>query len=134
MVRGFNIDFEKCTECMRCMIACSRVKQGAVEFGASRVFIHKQWPELPEIRVCRFDDCIDKPCIDACPVEAITNEDGDVRIDPDICTACGLCVEACPYSAIRQWPDAIAFKCDFCDGDPACVKECVTFALQKKEE
>ena len=134
MIRGFSLDYEKCTECMRCMIACSHSKCGTFELGASRIVIRKQWPEIPGIMVCRFDDCIDKPCVDVCPVEAITNEDGCVLIDADTCTGCGLCVEVCPYNAIRQWNDGIAFKCDFCGGDPACVKECVSGALRKKEE
>ncbi len=127
---GFEIDLEKCTECERCMIACSLQKRELVDLHASRVRIVRSWPELPEIRVCRFDDCEGQPCIEACPVEAISSEQDLVLIDEDTCTGCRACVEACPFQAI--WMDGdLAFKCDFCQGDPACAKECVTAALLK---
>lgn len=133
MAVGFFITPEKCTECERCMIACSQVKTGNVRLLDSRISICNRWPEPSEIRVCRFDDCEDHACIGVCPVEAITEDNGMVVIDEDACIGCEACVEACPYNAIRMQDDK-AWKCDFCGGDPACVKECVTGALLKKEE
>ena len=105
-------------------------KIGVVQLAASRVKVLKAWPKAPEIRICRFDDCA-KPCIEACPVEAISVKEGIVVIDRDACTGCGACVEECPYGAIYIDQEGLAFKCDFCGGDPACVKECVTGALVK---
>ena len=113
------------------MIECSRVKTGAVRMQDARIRIIREWPNLPEIRVCRFDDCPDKPCIESCPIEAITMTEGIVRIDRDACTGCRVCTEACPWDAIWMDEDDLAFKCDFCGGDPACVKECVTKAISK---
>lgn len=44
------------------------------------------------------------------------------------------CVEACPYDAIwYHEEDDIILKCDFCHGDPQCVKYCPTNALISKE-
>ncbi len=41
-------------------------------------------------------------CDDECPVEAIS-EQGDVRvIDPDTCTDCGACEDVCPVGAISE--------------------------------
>ena len=131
---GFEIDESKCTECERCMIACTLEKHGLVNLKLSRIRIIRKWPEYPSINVCRFDDCETKACMDVCPVEAITEKDGYILIDENTCTGCGLCVEACPYDAIYQDDEGIAYKCDFCGGDPACVKECVTGAIKVKGE
>jgi Fe-S-cluster-containing hydrogenase component 2 len=128
---GFGIDPEKCTECERCMNACSLEKEGVIRLQASRIVVERRWPETPRLNVCRFDACPGQPCIASCPVEAIENRNGLVLIDRETCTGCGACVEACPFQAIRI-EDDIAFKCDFCGGDPACVPECVTAALVKE--
>ena len=39
-------------------------------------------------------------CVADCPVEAITENDGQYFIDPDLCTDCGACVGSCPTDAI----------------------------------
>jgi anaerobic carbon-monoxide dehydrogenase iron sulfur subunit len=128
----FAIDFGQCTECRRCMIACSLTKTGGVRMGSSRIDIQSDWPEVPEIRVCRFEDCAGHPCIASCPVSAISESEGSVLIDAETCIGCGSCVAVCPFHAIRI-ERGIAFKCDFCGGDPECVKECVTGALRNGE-
>jgi Fe-S-cluster-containing dehydrogenase component len=136
MPLGFDIDGNLCTECLRCLGACSLTKLGRVQPPLARIAVKRRWPELPEIQVCRFDDCPDQPCIDSCPVEAITrNAQGFVLIDRDTCTGCRSCVEACPYGAIwmEENGSEVAYKCDFCGGSPACVQECVTGALVQKE-
>ena len=130
MGTAFRFDFEKCTECKRCMIGCSVEKTGLVQLLDSRITIERNWPELPEIPVCRFDDCDGHPCIAACPVEAISEKDGLVLIDAETCTGCEACVDDCPSHAIRMRGE-VALKCDFCAGDPECVKACVTVAIAK---
>jgi Fe-S-cluster-containing hydrogenase component 2 len=131
MGTGFAFDFERCTECERCMIACSIAKEQRVLLRRSRISIARSWPELPEIRVCRFDDCEGQPCIGACPVGAISSGGGIVRIDAGTCTGCGACVEVCPHQAISM-VDGIALKCDFCEGEPECVPACGTLAIIRK--
>jgi len=128
---GFDIDLEKCTECRRCAIACSLAKTGTVSLLASRIDVRPNWPEVPEIRVCRFDDCADQPCIGVCPVSAISVDDGLVLIAAETCIGCGACESVCPFGAIRI-RDEKAVKCDFCGGSPACVVECVTGAIEMK--
>ena len=41
-------------------------------------------------------------CVDECPAEAITMEDGVARIDIKKCTECATCVDICPSAAIRM--------------------------------
>jgi len=113
------------------MIACSLAKSGAVRMRSSRIDIRPHWPDVPEIRVCRFEDCADHPCIEACPVAAISDSDGVVLIDAESCIGCGACEAVCPHQAIRT-ESGKALKCDLCGGDPACVKECVTAAIQNR--
>jgi Fe-S-cluster-containing hydrogenase component 2 len=116
------------------MAACALAKTGSVRLADARIRIVRSWPEVPGIRVCRFEDCdgragLGQPCIAACPVEAIANRDGYVLIDREACTGCGACVEECPYQAIQLDAGQRAFKCDFCGGEPSCVPECATAAL-----
>ncbi|MEI6386676.1 MAG: 4Fe-4S binding protein [Spirochaetota bacterium] len=131
MGTGFTFDFEHCTECQRCMIACSVAKERIVFLKRSRISIVRAWPELPEILVCRFDDCAGQPCIEACPVGAISCEGGLVLIDAETCTGCEACVLVCPSQAIIMG-EGIALKCDFCGGAPECVKACGTLAISRK--
>jgi Fe-S-cluster-containing dehydrogenase component len=128
---GFVIDVERCTECRRCMIACSLAKSGGVRMQSSRIGITPNWPELPKILVCRFEDCAGHPCIEACPVAAIRESAGVVLIDAETCIGCSACEVVCPYQAIKL-EDGKALKCDLCGGDPACIKECVTGAIRDK--
>jgi len=131
---AFVIEPEKCTECKRCVVACSLHHDGYIQPMLARIGIQKRWPEAPFIHVCRFEDCEEKPCIEVCPADAIYEKDGYILIDSEACIRCGACVPACPYHGIfmnDQTGEAI--KCDFCGGDPACVKECVTEAITVKE-
>ena len=43
-------------------------------------------------------------CMEACPVEAISEGDPKYVIDPETCTDCGTCVEECPVEAISEAP------------------------------
>ena len=47
--------------------------------------------------------CIDKSCVEVCPVDCIHYEEGTDRklyIDPDECIDCGACEPVCPVTAI----------------------------------
>lgn len=39
-------------------------------------------------------------CIDTCPVEALSLENGKAVVDEDECIDCGACVEVCPNGAL----------------------------------
>lgn len=130
----FSVDPEKCTECGRCTLVCSLTKTGRIQPRESRITIIRNWPEIPEISVCRFEACPEHPCIEACPFEAVTIEDGKVLIVQEKCRGCRICLPACPFSAIRMnGKGNRAVLCDLCGGNPACAAECVTSALTYSE-
>ncbi|MDD4816511.1 MAG: 4Fe-4S binding protein [Victivallaceae bacterium] len=39
-------------------------------------------------------------CVDACPVSAISMEDGKAKVNADECIECGACVGECSQDAI----------------------------------
>ena len=41
-------------------------------------------------------------CVDECPAEAITMEDGIAKVDRKKCTECKTCVDVCPSAAIQM--------------------------------
>jgi Fe-S-cluster-containing hydrogenase component 2 len=71
--------------------------------------------------------CQDAPCMNVCPVKAISREEqmGRILIDYDACIGCRSCVSVCPFGAMSfNTTDKQVFKCDLCDGDPQCVRFC----------
>lgn len=41
-------------------------------------------------------------CVEVCPVNAISEKDGLINIDKNVCLECGCCVATCPQKAI-EW-------------------------------
>ncbi|MCQ2555669.1 MAG: 4Fe-4S dicluster domain-containing protein, partial [Clostridia bacterium] len=84
--------------------------------GMESSMIDEKYYEPPLIDVIRFacnrcpDDrifitdacqgCLEHPCIEVCPMEAISMKHGRSVIDEEKCIKCGKCKEVCPYSAI----------------------------------
>ena len=55
--------------------------------------------------------CIEHPCIEVCPKQAIHMENGRSVIDQEKCIKCGKCVSACPYNAIIKQERPCAAAC-----------------------
>jgi len=52
--------------------------------------------------VVEKDECIGcETCVPACPVQAITMQDGVAVINQETCTQCETCVGTCPVEAIK---------------------------------
>jgi Fe-S-cluster-containing hydrogenase component 2 len=76
--------------------------------------------------------CQDAPCVNVCPVKALSLDEGMARIivDYDVCIGCRSCVAVCPFGAMSYNSiDKKVFKCDLCDGDPQCVRFCEVGAV-----
>ncbi len=119
-------DHLRCTGCRRCEIACSLHHEGWIWPEASRIRIFMPFPGLEVIHLCA--QCDDYPCVEACPVEALSVDERTkaVLVDREKCTGCGVCIDACPGQVPFLHPkDGKATICDLCGGDPECVKVCV---------
>jgi Fe-S-cluster-containing hydrogenase component 2 len=71
--------------------------------------------------------CQDAPCLNVCPVKAISKDEklGAMLVDYDTCIGCRSCVAVCPFGAMNfNVIDKKVFKCDLCEGDPQCVRFC----------
>lgn len=136
----------RCTGCQRCEANCTLSNDGKVHPYISRIHAHERqqfgaavekdylngpgvfgnWSIEPN--TCR--QCIDAPCMKACPVGAIyPDELTSVRLlDQDKCIGCGACVTACPFKMPRIDPEiGKSTKCIACG---ACVAGCPTSALK----
>jgi Fe-S-cluster-containing hydrogenase component 2 len=100
----------------------------------ARIQVYKEGVETQFPITCTL--CRD--CIDGCPEEALSEENGIIDVDLDRCIACGTCVDTCKYNAIQlslenSGCEGKAFKCDLCGGDPECVKVCPVEAIKFEE-
>jgi carbon-monoxide dehydrogenase iron sulfur subunit len=118
-------DYEMCSGCRRCELACSMHHEDWMWPEASRVRVFMPFPGLEVPLLCA--QCDNYPCVDACPVEALTIDEDTtaVLVDREKCTSCGACIDACPGKIPFLHPgDNKATICDLCGGDPECVKVC----------
>jgi Fe-S-cluster-containing hydrogenase component 2 len=76
--------------------------------------------------------CEDAPCMNVCPVKAISRDEetGAVMVDYNICIGCRSCVAVCPFGAMNyNVIEKKVFKCDLCGGDPQCARFCDVNAI-----
>lgn len=128
-------NFDLCTGCRICQMACAMSKTSGFNPRRSRLIIKDKAENLyHKPIVC--SQCKNAYCMNVCPAKAITrNKQGIVIIDGDKCIGCGLCVQFCPENLVSLDPDTgKAVKCDMCSGDPECVKACPTGALELIEQ
>ncbi len=130
-MRQIVVDQSKCTGCGLCELACSYENEKVYNPAKSRIKVERVGMPAEAI-VVACEQCIKAECVDACPLNAIAEneETGAYVVDESICTGCGLCVEACPLDIIKIHPEKeVAMKCDLCNGNPKCIGRCPTGAL-----
>ena len=108
MEKVLTINYQKCTGCRLCELVCSVMHDGVSN-------------------PARSQQCEDAPCLNVCPVKAVSRDEdyGFVAVDYDICIGCRSCVAVCPFGAMNyNVIDKKVFKCDLCGGNPQCVRFC----------
>jgi len=118
-------NYELCSGCRRCEIACSLFHEGEIWPEASRVRVFMFVPGVEVPHLCF--QCEDYPCVEACPAEALSVDEktGAVKVEVSKCTACGVCIEACPGRVPHLHPSGnYMVICDLCNGQPKCVEAC----------
>jgi Fe-S-cluster-containing dehydrogenase component/formate-dependent nitrite reductase membrane component NrfD len=134
------IDQSRCIGCHACTTACK--SENEVPLSVSRTYVKSvDVGTFPEARrnfqVTRCNQCVDAPCVTACPTSAMfKRDDGIVDFDKQACIGCKACIAACPYDAIFINPeDHSAEKCNFCAHrldvglEPACSVVCPVEAI-----
>lgn len=134
MQKVLFVDWEKCTGCRLCEMACSIRHEGECN------------PQLSRIRIVTFPGwgasfpstcaaCTVALCKEVCPVGAICIDDeiGMPVVKEELCIGCKECVVHCPLGAAAIHPRIRkAMMCDLCGGDPECIKFCSHGAITYK--
>ena len=126
MAKLLYVDHQKCTGCQLCELVCAVSHDGISNPARSRIRVVK-WEAEGLYIPMSCQQCQDAPCLNVCPVKAISRNDDiqKVVVDYDVCIGCRSCVSACPFGAMMfNSIDNKVFKCDLCDGDPQCVRFC----------
>jgi len=133
-------DYRACVGCQTCEMTCTMFNHKEVNPSKSRIKIYTFQPAVFIGIVCQ--QCMDRPCCNACPVEPDSEghralyenpKTKALAVNVDRCIKCGKCVEACKtkrngniYMNVNGNPDGY---CTLCNGDPQCVKQCPQNAL-----
>ena len=132
MSKVLYVDHQKCTGCQLCELVCAVSHDGKSNPARSRIRVVK-WEAEGLYIPMTCQQCQDAPCLNVCPVKAISRaeETARVTVDYDICIGCRSCVTACPFGAMNfNATDRQVFKCDLCEGDPQCVRFCEVKAVE----
>lgn len=132
MEKILSIDYQKCTGCRLCELVCAVMHDGVSNPTRSRIRVMK-WESEGLYVPMSCQQCEDAPCMNVCPVKAISRDEdlGFVKVDYDVCIGCRSCVAVCPFGAMNyNTIDKKVFKCDLCGGDPQCVRFCDVNAIR----
>jgi anaerobic carbon-monoxide dehydrogenase iron sulfur subunit len=126
MPKALYIDYEKCTGCRLCELVCAVKHYGISNPARARIKVMK-WEQEGLYVPMSCQQCQDAPCLNVCPVKAISRDEelGRLMVNYDVCIGCRSCVTVCPFGAMSfNVIDRQVLKCDLCDGDPQCVRFC----------
>jgi Fe-S-cluster-containing hydrogenase component 2 len=113
------LDLDKCYECKKCL----EIEPGLYSLIERGI----------RVAVCRH--CVNAPCINACPVEALERPEGGDLIRYNMkCISCKQCANACPVGAnpveILKYRTFPAYKLNV----SGCIKVCKEDAVQEVDK
>ena len=122
-----------CTGCRECEVVCSLFHFGECNPERSAIRVDRlEIDGLAESIPVVCQQCDDAPCVDACPMDALSRNDETqvVRLDQESCDGCEECIEACPIGSLKIDPvNQVVIHCDLCGGQPHCVGLCHSHCL-----
>ncbi len=127
--KRISVVAEACAGCRTCELVCAmrHYKSNNPRKSAIRVALLFPEPGINSPSVCK--QCEDPPCVEACPVDAMTVDDlGVITISPEKCIKCLACIRACPWGALYIHDDIpTPIVCNLCgySKDPSVIPECV---------
>lgn len=151
--RFIYVDMEKCMGCKSCELACG-LEHAKTDIFTAALQKKRLQPRTTVIlggdlitpMQCR--QCENAPCAIVCPVGAIYQADGMIKLNEAVCIGCKLCSMVCPFGVIRMKIEVKkignrltkkgrALKCDLCiertgevsEASCACIQACPTKAL-----
>ena len=135
MTKILQMDYEKCTGCKNCELACSLKHSGELNPLRSRIHNFVFLEEGFNIAITCLQ-CDEPFCAEVCPANAIVRNEttGAVVVLEERCVGCKMCLLACPFGNVAYYSlEAKVAKCDLCEGEPECVAFCTTGALEYTE-
>ncbi len=80
-----------------CCGCCCNVLTSLKKYPKPAEFYHSNFYSWINSDKC--DDCL--ACIDICPMDAVSANEGYAAVDLDRCIGCGVCVSKCPTNAVE---------------------------------
>lgn len=119
-----------CTGCRVCEKVCAIQHEGELNPEMSRIKVFQFHPGPIDVPiVCQY--CEDRPCVAACPTNALIYDEKTfmMNVDEALCNGCQTCNGACVDNGrggcITFHPTkGTAQICDLCGGDSQCAKYC----------
>ncbi len=167
--KAFLVDTTKCSGCRSCQVSCKQwnnlpaentvffagpeytnpAELSAITYNHVKFFpIDRSYPAKPVWMIMhkKCNHCEEANCMKACPVEAISKQEGWVIVDQAKCIGCGACHNECVYNVPHvlyqdkktygsgeRIAGGKTYKCNACLVNkrkvPACAYHCPTGAL-----